>query len=121
MRPALLVIAGANGAGKTTITERLRRDQAARWSAARREELLEARAGIAFETVFSADDKLDFVQRAKSAGYFIRISIDDVEARLCARARDGQLAKIYGELPEWVADAIEGLPRSLDFVDLREE
>lgn len=46
-------------------------------------------------------------------------SIDDVEARLCARTRDGLLAKIYGPLPEWVADTVEPLPRTPDFVDLR--
>lgn len=102
MRPVLLVIAGPNGTGKTTITGRLRverwsegveyinpddvaRDrfgdwnspeavaQAARWSEARREELLAARLGIAFETVFSAPDKVDFLKRAYEAGYFIRM------------------------------------------------
>lgn len=89
MNPVLLVIAGPNGAGKTTVTARLRAEKwsdgvardrfgdwnsaqasldAARWTAARREELLANRAGIAFETVFSAPDKLDFVVRAKRAG-----------------------------------------------------
>jgi predicted ABC-type ATPase len=98
----LLVIAGPNGSGKTTVTVRLRRDkwsenveylnpddvardrfgdwnsesavlQAAQWTASRREELLSARAGIAFETVFSAADKVDFLDRAKQAGYFVRV------------------------------------------------
>ena len=101
MKLVLLVIAGPNGAGKTTITERLRRDywsegveylnpdeiardrfgdwndpttvlQAARWTEARREELLARRQGIAFETVFSAPDKIAFLQRARAAGYFLR-------------------------------------------------
>jgi predicted ABC-type ATPase len=102
VKPVLLVIAGPNGSGKTTVTVRLRRDhwsegveylnpddiardrfgdwnsptavlEAARWTSARREELLTLHEGIAFETVFSAPDKVDFVARAKSAGYFIRI------------------------------------------------
>jgi predicted ABC-type ATPase len=102
MNPVLLVIAGPNGAGKTTLTERLRNDRwsegveylnpdeiardrfgswndedavrsAARWTTERREELLAASAGIAFETVFSASDKVDFVARAKDAGYFVRV------------------------------------------------
>lgn len=102
MKPVLLVIAGPNGSGKTTITERLRKDHwsegveylnpddiardrfgdwnsaqavssAARWTQARREELLAQNAGIAFETVFSTSEKVDFVTRAKFAGYFIRI------------------------------------------------
>lgn len=205
MSPVLLVIAGPNGAGKTTVTTRLRSErwsdgveylnpddvardrfgdwnspaavlEAAKWTTARREELLAARQGIAFETVFSAPDKVDFVGRAKAAGYFVRVffigtsnprinaarvadrvlqgghtvplekiisrygrsmmhladaieladrvyvydnSVDDREAQLCARTRAGELRKVYGPLPEWVADAIESLPRSDDFVDLR--
>jgi predicted ABC-type ATPase len=102
MNPVLLVIAGPNGSGKTTVTVRLRQDRwsedveylnpddiarerfgdwnapeavmaAARWTTARREELLQQRQGIAFETVFSAPDKVDFVMRAKAAGYFVRV------------------------------------------------
>jgi predicted ABC-type ATPase len=102
VRPALLVIAGPNGSGKTTLTVRLRQDhwsdgveylnpddiardrfgdwnspeavlQAAQFASARREELLAQGQGIAFETVFSAPDKLDFLIRARRAGYFSRI------------------------------------------------
>ena len=47
--------------------------QAARWVEARREELLAQRAGIAFETVLSAPDKLDFLDRARRDGFFIRL------------------------------------------------
>lgn len=205
MRPALLVIAGPNGAGKTTVTVRLRAErwsdgveylnpdevardrfgdwnspeavlEAARWTERRREELLAGRSGIAFETVFSSPDKVDFVAKAKAAGYFVRVffistshpkinaarvtnrvmegghtvpiekivsrydrsmanlsaaialadrvyvydnSVDDVDARLCARTMDGALRKVYGPLPAWVADAIEGLPRHPELVDLR--
>lgn len=205
MSPVLLVIAGPNGAGKTTVTTRLREERwsqeveylnpddiardrfgdwnspeavlaAAQWTTARREELLAAGSGIAFETVFSASDKVDFVARAKANGYFVRVffigtgdprinaarvagrviqgghtvpiekivsryarshanlssamlladrvyiydnSVDDEEARLCARTRDGQLRKVYSSLPDWVSDAIAGLPRHPEFVDLR--
>jgi len=102
MKPVLLVIAGPNGSGKTTVTVRLRADRwsedveylnpddvardrfgdwnspeatlkAARWTTERREALLAAHQGIAFETVFSTDDKLDFVARARIAGYFVRV------------------------------------------------
>jgi predicted ABC-type ATPase len=101
VKPALLV-AGPNGAGKTTITTRLRQDhwsegieylnpddiardrfgdwnspeavlKAAQWVSARRDELLAARQNLAFETVFSAPDKLDFLARARQAGYFSRV------------------------------------------------
>lgn len=102
MNPVLLIVAGPNGAGKTTVTRRLRSDRwsenveyinpdeiaqdrfgdwnspeailkAANWAANRREELLAAGSGIAFETVLSAPDKLDFISRAKAAGYFTRM------------------------------------------------
>jgi predicted ABC-type ATPase len=102
LKPVLLVIAGPNGSGKTTVTERLRverwsegveylnpdeiaRDRfgdwnspeavlnAARWTDARREELLATGASIAFETVLSTDGKVNFVERAKLSGYFIRV------------------------------------------------
>lgn len=102
MSPVLLVIAGPNGSGKTTLTTRLRADRwsegveylnpddvaqerfgdwnspeaviaAATWVATRREELLSQRHGIAFETVFSAPDKVDFLLRANGAGYFTRV------------------------------------------------
>ena len=205
MRPTLLVIAGPNGAGKTTITVRLREErwsegveylnpddvardrfgdwnspsailQAAKWTTARRDELLAARSGIAFETVLSSDEKIEFLERARRAGYFVRVffigtadprinaarvagrvirgghtvpiekivsrygrslanlraairlsdrvyvfdnSVDGVDARLCARVADGQLRKVYGTLPSWVADAVEPLPRHAEFVDLR--
>jgi hypothetical protein len=98
LKPVLLVIAGPNGAGKTTVTARLREERwsegveylnpdevardrfgdwnspaavlkAAIWTTERREELLAARAGMAFETVMSTDEKIDFIARAKDAGY----------------------------------------------------
>lgn len=102
MQPVLIVIAGPNGAGKTTVTARLRLDSwsagveylnpdeiardrfgdwnstdavlsAANWARQRREELLAARAGIAFETVLSTAEKLEFIERARASGYFVRV------------------------------------------------
>jgi len=78
VQPVLIVVAGPNGSGKTTLTARLKQDHwsdgveylnpddiardrfgdwnspeavlaAARWTEARREELLRSRSGIAFE------------------------------------------------------------------------
>jgi predicted ABC-type ATPase len=205
VNPVLLVIAGPNGAGKTTVTVKLRSERwsdnveylnpddiardrfgdwnspeaslkAARWTTERREELLAQRAGIAFETVFSTEEKLDFLARAWEADYFIRVffvgtsdprinaarvadrvmqgghtvpiekivsryakslanltpairianrvyiydnSVQDIDARLCARTIDGYLRKVYGPLPEWITSVINSLPRHADFVDLR--
>ncbi|NJK44769.1 MAG: AAA family ATPase [Pleurocapsa sp. SU_196_0] len=116
MNPVLLVIAGPNGSGKTTVTVSLRENhwsdgveylnpddiaqekfggwnsrdavlKAAVWTTNRREELLSARKGIAFETVFSAPDKLLFLQRAREAGYFLRVFFVGTESPTINAAR----------------------------------
>lgn len=95
------MVAGPNGSGKTSVTEQglrhewfhgclyinpdnLARDcfgdwnspeavlKAAQLAEAMREEALAAGTSVAFETVFSTDGKLDYLRRAKRAGYFIR-------------------------------------------------
>lgn len=101
-RPELIVIAGPNGSGKTTVTTQflhhewsegvlyINPDQiaeekfggwnnqdavikAANYCAELREKCLTERVPFVFETVFSAQDKLDFIIRAKVAGFFIRL------------------------------------------------
>lgn len=101
-RPELIVIAGPNGSGKTTVTTQFLRHEwsegvlyinpdqiaedkfggwnnpnavkkAAYYCADLREKCLKERVPFVFETVFSAQDKIDFVMRAKAAGFFIRI------------------------------------------------
>jgi predicted ABC-type ATPase len=101
-RPRLLVVAGPNGAGKTSVTEQglrhewfsgclyinpddLARERFGDWNspdavlhAARlaekmREDALRKRADIAFETVLSTEGKIDYLRRARDAGYFIRL------------------------------------------------
>jgi predicted ABC-type ATPase len=101
-RPKLIIIAGPNGSGKTSITwkileyewiegctyinpDNIARDKFGDWNSPEavkkaaiyaselREQCLISQKGILFETVLSADDKIDFVQRAKAAGYFIRL------------------------------------------------
>lgn len=100
--PLLIVIAGPNGSGKTTITsEVIESDwmedaiyinpdnvalekfgdwnsteaviESARFCEKWREKCLRERRSLIFETVMSAPDKLDFIRRAKAAGYFIRV------------------------------------------------
>jgi predicted ABC-type ATPase len=122
-RPRLLVVAGPNGAGKTTITERglahewfggceyVNPDlvaqelgdwndpetvlRAAELATERREACLREQRSLAFETVFSAPDKLDFVRRALAVGYFVRIFFVGTErpeinaARIARRVLEG--------------------------------
>ena len=101
-KPELIIIAGPNGSGKTSITQKflhhewaegttyINPDQiakdmfgdwndkeavlkAANYSSDLREKCLAQKRSFVFETVFSAQDKIDFVIRAKQAGFFIRI------------------------------------------------
>jgi len=101
-RPELIVIAGPNGSGKTSITQKflhhewaegtvyinpdqIARDKfgdwnsrdailkAANYCAALREKCLQEKKSLVFETVLSSQEKIDFLIRAKEAGFFIRI------------------------------------------------
>ncbi|MBB2493944.1 zeta toxin family protein [Aquipseudomonas ullengensis] len=101
-KPKLVVFAGPNGSGKTSITEMLRQhhwlegctfvnpDEIAQeefggWNSEEaftkaadkaqllREACLNEKRSLAFETVLSTDDKVEFIQRAINAGFFVRI------------------------------------------------
>lgn len=118
-KPVLIVVAGANGSGKTTLTNQLLSDrwlrgvtylnpdaiaeerfggwndpkavlQAAQYVTEEREAALAKGASLAFETVFSSKDKLDYVRRAKQADCFVRIfyvctALPDINAARVAR------------------------------------
>ena len=101
-KPILIVIAGPNGSGKTSITSKiLKHDwiencvyinpdnianelfgdwnsqssvlQAAQYAQNLREKCLEENTSLIFETVLSAEDKIDFIYRAKQKGFFVRV------------------------------------------------
>ena len=101
-KPVLIVIAGPNGSGKTSVTSQiLKHDwvencvyinpdnialeefgswndpesimKAAKMATQMRENCLKEQKNFIFETVFSAIDKIDFLKRAKQEGYFIRL------------------------------------------------
>ncbi len=101
-RPVLIVIAGPNGSGKTTVTGQLLKSdwledavyinpdniaeekfgdwnsleavrKAAIYCSEKREECLSKNKSLIFETVMSAPDKLDFIRRALQQGYFVRL------------------------------------------------
>ena len=101
-KPTLCVVAGPNGSGKTTTTVQLLNDEwtadslyinpdniaqetfgdwnspaavlkAAEMATQQRYECLQQGRDFVFETVFSSAEKLEFLQKAKSAGFFIRL------------------------------------------------
>lgn len=101
LRPVLCVVAGPNGSGKTSTTEKLLANEwtadsmyinpdniaqemfgdwnsveavlnAAQEATRLRYECLKEKKSFVFETVFSSQEKLDFLKKAKEAGFFIR-------------------------------------------------
>ena len=101
-KPTLCVVAGPNGSGKTTTTVQLLNNEwtadslyinpdniaqeifgdwnspeavvkAAEHATKLRYECLEQNRDFVFETVFSSAEKLEFLQKAKEAGFFIRL------------------------------------------------
>lgn len=99
--PTLSIVAGPNGSGKTTTTIQLLNNEwtadsvyinpddiaqnvfgdwnsaesvlkAAELATSMRYKCLEEKQNFVFETVFSSDEKLDFIRKAKEAGFFIR-------------------------------------------------
>jgi len=101
-KPTLCIVAGPNGSGKTTTTIQLLENEwaadsvyinpdniaqemfgnwnspeavlkAAQHSTELRYKCLEEKKNFVFETVFSSDEKLEFIRKAKDAGFFIRV------------------------------------------------
>ena len=101
-KPVLIVIAGPNGSGKTTITRKILHHewmedsvyinpdiiaqerfgdwnskeaimQAVKYCEDWRERCLQEKQSLIFETVLSATDKVDYILRAKEAGFFVRL------------------------------------------------
>ncbi len=143
------MIAGPNGAGKTTLTERVlahewlegceyvNPDQiaqtvfgdwndpraildAAREATRRRELCLEEGRSLAFETVFSTEEKLAFVRRAVSAGYFVRIFFVGTDSpeinaqRIAGRVMEGghdvPILKIVSRYGKSIANLVRAIP-----------
>lgn len=101
LRPVLCVVAGPNGSGKTSTTEKLLSNEwtadsvyinpdniaqetygdwnsqeailnAAKEATRLRYEYLQKRVNFVFETVFSSQEKSDFLKKAHNEGFFIR-------------------------------------------------
>lgn len=101
-KPVLIVIAGPNGSGKTTITSKILHHEwlenaiyinpdiiaqekfgdwnskeavmkSVRYCENLREECLAKKQSLIFETVLSIPQKVDYIKRAKEAGFFVRL------------------------------------------------
>jgi predicted ABC-type ATPase len=101
--------------GDWNLAENVR--QAAEWVAARREELLRSGESLAFETVLSMPDKLDFIGRARAAGYFVRsffVSTSDPAinaARVARRVMEGGHSVPIDKIISRYARSMAHLPR----------
>ena len=148
-RPVLIVIAGPNGSGKTSVTSKIlhhewledseyinpdnvARDQFGDWNnpdsvlkAANycndwRERCLTDRKSHIFETVMSATDKVDYILRAKEAGFFVRlffVSTDSptinakrVANRVLNGGHDVPIPKIISRYDKSIANCIALAP-----------
>jgi len=147
-RPDLIVFAGPNGSGKTTLTnigrqhhwaatclyinpDDIARDQfgdwnspdavlkAARTAEAMREDCLRTGRPFMFETVFSTVDKVQFLMKAKRAGFFIRfffvgtehpdINVRRVATRVAKGGHDVPEDRIRARYYRSINNAIAGL------------
>lgn len=151
-RPVLCVVAGPNGSGKTSTTEKLLANEwavdsiyinpdniaqeqfgdwnsqdavlkAAEEATRLRYQCLEAQKSFVFETVFSSVEKLDFLKKARSSGFFIRffyICTDNPEInvlRIAQRYLNGghevPISKIFSRYYKSLQLAAQAIP----FVD----
>jgi len=148
-KPRLIIVAGPNGSGKTTITDKLLRHEwmggcvyinpdviaqkefggwnspeafvnAANLAKERREDYMESMTSMAVETVFSIPEKVEFVRRAKSIGFFVRlffvctndpsINAQRVALRVMEGGHDVPITKIISRYYRSIANCIEVLP-----------
>ncbi|MFH0926794.1 MAG: zeta toxin family protein [bacterium] len=147
-KPVLIIVAGPNGSGKTTITDKLLRHEwmggcvyinpdiiaqqefggwnstealikAANKAKEMRENCLKSMTNMAIETVFSIHEKVEFVQRAKAAGFFIRlffvctndpsINAQRIALRVMEAGHDVPIPKIISRYYRSIANCIKVL------------
>jgi predicted ABC-type ATPase len=151
-KPELVVIAGPNGSGKTSITEQLLRHtwterccyinpdliaetefggwdgrenflKAAQKAESMRRECLRDLRSLAFETVFSTSEKVEFLRDAMAAGYFIRlffVCTDSPEIngrRVAQRVREGGHTVPNDKIVSRYAKSVANGAVAIKFVD----
>ena len=151
-RPVLSVSAGPNGSGKTTVTSKILKHewledsvyinpdqvaqerfgdwnspeavrQAAEYCAEWREHCLAERKSMIFESVLSAPDKVDFIERAIDAGFFVRlffvctasptINASRIAKRVIEGGHDVPIVKIISRYNKSIANCVK-LSRIVD-------
>lgn len=144
-KPVLIVIAGPNGSGKTTVTSQILQHEwledsvyinpdevakdmfgdwnsaeavmkAARYCADWRERCLVEHKSMIFETVFSVQDKVDFIQRALREGFFVRlffvctespaINASRIAKRVMEGGHDVPITKIISRYQKSIANCV---------------
>lgn len=151
-KPRLIVVAGPNGSGKTSITEKvlahawfdgceyinpdfIARDELGDWNnpevvmraaklaESRRMDAIAARRSLAFETVFSSEEKVEFVKAARDAGYFVRLFFICTEspainaARVATRVMEGGHDVPISKIISRYSKSIANCAMCAEFVD----
>lgn len=148
-KPTLCIVAGPNGSGKTTTTVQLLNNEwaadslyinpddiaqntfgdwnspeavlkAAEAATRLRYECLEQGRDFVFETVFSSPEKLEFLYKAKAAGFFIRlfyvctsdpaINVARITQRYINGGHEVPISKIISRYYKSLVNAAKALP-----------
>lgn len=144
-KPKLIVIAGPNGSGKTSLTSQILKHEwiencvyinpdniaqekfggwnnqeavlkAAQFASKLREECISKKQSLIFETVLSASDKIDFIEKAISQGYFVRlffvgtnhpsINASRIAHRVLEGGHDVPITKIISRYSKSIANCV---------------
>lgn len=145
IKPKLIVIAGPNGSGKTSLTSQILKHEwiedcvyinpdniaeeqfggwndfeavlkAAEFSAKLREKCIINKESLIFETVLSASDKIDYVEKAIKNGYFVRlffvgtnhpsINASRIAHRVLEGGHDVPISKIISRYSKSIANCL---------------
>lgn len=144
-KPKLIIIAGPNGSGKTSLTSQILKHEwiedciyinpdniaqeqfggwnnldavlkAAEFATKLREDCIENKKSLIFETVLSASDKVDFIEKAIANGYFVRlffvgtnhpsINASRIAHRVLEGGHDVPITKIISRFSKSIANCL---------------